>query len=119
MPRPKKQISFSSFGSDVKEARKAMGLSRRELAELLNIDPRYLANLENSGYLPSLQIFHVIVTVCKLPVEKYFHLETDEEFESAERQRITIKLRQCPDKYLPFVESAIDTANKQEEAGDE
>jgi len=108
-----------SFGSDVKEARKAMGLSRREFAVSLNIDPRYLANLENSGYLPSLQIFYAIVTACKLPVEKYFYPKTDDENESAERDRITLKLRQCPDKYLPFVESAIDTANKQDEAGNE
>ena len=106
-----------SFGQDVKEARKAMGLSRREMAEAINIDPRYLANLENSGYLPSLQIFYVIVTTCKLPVEKYFYPATDEKRENAERERITIKLRQCPDEYLPFVESTIDTANKQNDAG--
>lgn len=117
MPRPKKQAAFSSFGYDVKVARKAMGLSRRELAELLNIDPRYLANLENSGYLPSLQIFYLIITACKLPVEKYFFPEMEEKQRNAERDRITIKLRQCPDEYLPFVESALDTANKKNEAG--
>lgn len=40
---------FETLGSDIKEARKALGLSRRALDEQVSIDPRYLANIENSG----------------------------------------------------------------------
>ena len=38
--------------SSIKEARNALGLSRRALAEQISIDPRYLANIENSSDLP-------------------------------------------------------------------
>ncbi len=65
MPKHREQPAFAPFGNDVKEARKALGLSRAKMAELLDIDSRYLANIENSGSLPSLTVFHTIVTVCK------------------------------------------------------
>ena len=38
---------FETFGADVKAARNAKHLSRRTLAEIVNIDSRYLANIEN------------------------------------------------------------------------
>ena len=33
---------FETFGADVKEARKAKNLARKDLAEKVNIDTRYL-----------------------------------------------------------------------------
>ena len=32
---------FETFGTDVKEARKAKNLARKDLAEMVNIDSRY------------------------------------------------------------------------------
>ena len=36
---------FETFGADVKAARNAKHLSRRALAEIIDIDSRYLANI--------------------------------------------------------------------------
>lgn len=47
---------FETFGADVKEARKVKQLSRKTLAEQVNIDWRYLANIENDGTIPSLPV---------------------------------------------------------------
>ena len=52
MAKGKEYPGFETLGADIKEARKALGLSRKALAEKVNIDPRYLANIENSGDLP-------------------------------------------------------------------
>ena len=60
------------YSADLKAARKVLRLSRRALAEMVNIDPRYLANIENSGSLPSPPVFYQLVKICKLPVERYF-----------------------------------------------
>jgi transcriptional regulator with XRE-family HTH domain len=88
------------------------------MAETIGIDPRYLANIENSGSLPSLPIFYELVTLCRLPVDKYFYPGMDEA-ESAEKERLALKLRLCPEKYLPIIEAAIDSAINLGEAGGE
>lgn len=41
---------FETFGADIKEARKAKRLTRKDLAEKVNVDTRYLANIEINGY---------------------------------------------------------------------
>lgn len=106
MPQKRPTKSFSNLGIDLKEARKAMGMTRKQLAELVNIVPRYLANIENNGVLPSLPIFYELIRICRLPVERYFR-DCIQEC-SAERERISTKLIQCPEKYLPIIESTID-----------
>ena len=47
---------FETFGADVKAARKAKHLTRKDLAEKVNIESRYLANIrirERSPACPS------------------------------------------------------------------
>ena len=88
---------FETFGSDVKAARQAKRISRKAMAEKVNIDWRYLANIENEGAIPS------------LPVERYFNSEIMRE-ESEQRQRVSHKLKLCPEEYLPIIEGAIDSA---------
>ena len=44
---------FETFGADVKEARKAKNLARKDLAEKVNIDTRYLAKDRKSTRLNS------------------------------------------------------------------
>ena len=40
---------FETFGADVKAAREARRLARKTLAEMVGIEWRYLANIENQG----------------------------------------------------------------------
>lgn len=75
---------FETLGADIKEARKALGLSRRALAEQVSIDPRYLANIENSGDLPSVPVLYELARICKLPIERYFHPEAEEAAEKVD-----------------------------------
>lgn len=106
---------FESFGADVKAARKARHWSRKMMAEIINIDPRYLANIENDSTIPSLPVIIQLIKVCGLPVERYFNPEVMRE-ESSQRQRISHKLKLCPEQYLPIIEGAIDGALKNEES---
>lgn len=102
---------FETFGSDIKEARKIRGLSRSKVAETVHIDPRYLANIENEGVIPSLPVTIQLIRIFGLPVERYFNPELVRE-ESEQRQRIYHKLKMCPEQYLPIIEGAIDAAMK-------
>lgn len=58
MSKERETENFVSLGTDLKVARKVLGLSRRTLAEMVNIDPHYLVNSENSSVLPSLPVFY-------------------------------------------------------------
>ena len=114
---------FETFGADVKAARKAKRLSRKTMAEIINVDARYLANIENDGTIPSLPVVIQLIKECGLPVERYFNPEIMRE-ESAQRQRISHKLKLYPEQYLPIIEGAIDGAiqinnpKKKKETGD-
>ena len=109
---------FENFGADVKAARSAKRLSRKTLAEIVNIDSRYLANIENEGTIPSLPVIIQLIKVCGLPVERYFNPEIMRE-ESAQRQRISHKLKLCPEQYLTVIEGALDGALQTEKSADE
>ena len=100
---------FETFGSDVKAARQAKRISRKAMAEKVNIDWRYLANIENEGAIPSLPVIIQLIKACGLPVERYFTPEIMRE-ESEQRQRVSHKLKLCPEEYLPIIEGAIDSA---------
>lgn len=56
MKQDKVKYDFKASGQAIKEARKAKGISRNQLADRLNITPRYIASIENSGQHPSLQM---------------------------------------------------------------
>ena len=105
---------FETFGPNVKAGREALGLSRRALAELVDIDPRYLADIELVGTVPSIPVVLQLIRICKLPAERYFYPEVENE-DSEQRQRVSQKLRLCPEKYLPIIEGAIDGTTKVEE----
>ncbi len=107
-----------TFGEDVKATRIAKRLSRKTLAEIVSIDSRYLANIENEGAIPSLPIIIQLIKECGLPVERYFDPEVMRE-ESAQRQRISHKLKLCPGQYLTVIEGALDGALKIENSADE
>ena len=100
---------FETFGADIKEARKAKRLTRKDLAEKVNVDTRYLANIENKGTIPSLPVIIQLVKICGLPMERYFN-PTVMRQENKLRERVGQKLRLCPEQYLSIIEGAIDGA---------
>ena len=102
---------FETFGRDAKNARKAKGMSRQALADLLHIDSRYLANIENEDTIPSLPVVIQLIRICGLPIERYFNPEAMRE-ESTQRQRVSHKMKLCPEEYRPIIEGAIDSAIK-------
>ena len=104
---------FETFGADVKAAREAKRLARKTLAEMVGIEWRYLANIKDQGAIPSLPVMIQLIKICGLPVERYFNPEIMRE-ESEQRQRVSHKLKLCPEEYLPIIEGAIDGALKME-----
>ena len=102
---------FETFGADVKTAREKLGTSRRELAEKIGVDPRYLANIELKSTIPSMPLMVQLFHLCSLPAEKYSNPELRKQ-ETEQCQRVKYKVQLCPEKYLPAIESAIDELMK-------
>ena len=59
-----------------------------------------------------------LIKVCGLPVEQYFNPEIIRG-DSEQRQRVSHKLKLCPEHYLPVIEGAIDGALKIEQSAKE
>ena len=100
---------FETFGADVKAARKAKRITQRALAETLHVAVKYLADIENVGKIPSVPVLIQLVRICGLPMERYFNPAVIQN-ESELRQRVSHKLKLCPEEYLTTVEGAIDGA---------
>ena len=70
--RPVPLYDFKAFGAAIKAARKEYGESRKKVSDELYISPRYLANIENKGQQPSLQVFYDLVTRYHISVDQFF-----------------------------------------------
>lgn len=55
--RPVPKYDFKAFGAAIKAARTGRKESRKKVSDEMFISPCYLANIENKGQHPSLQIF--------------------------------------------------------------
>ena len=88
--RPVSIYDFKAFGQAIKAARKAKGISRNQLADTLNIAPRYIASIENSGQHPSLQILYELVTLLDVSVDQFFFPEREQEKSTRRRQLDTM-----------------------------
>lgn len=72
MKRAVPPYDFSAFGQAIKAARIGRNESRKKVSDDMNISPRYLANIENKGQQPSLQIFYELVTRYDISVDQFF-----------------------------------------------
>lgn len=96
------KYDFKAFGQAIKEARKAKGISRNQLADQMNIAPRYIASIENSGQHPSLQIFYELVTLLDVSVDQFFFPKNEIE-KSTKRRQLDRLLEDMSDKGLRIV----------------
>ena len=114
--RPVSIYDFKAFGQAIKEARKVKGLSRNELADQMNIAPRYIASIENSGQHPSLQIFYELVTLLDVSVDQFF-FPNKEADKSTQRRQLESLLDEMDSKDLIIMSATargIQEANSEE-----
>ena len=57
MRKKEDKYDFRAFGLAIKSARKKQNLTREQVGAMIEIDPRYLTNIENKGQHPS---FHTM-----------------------------------------------------------
>ena len=99
MRKKEDKYDFRAFGLAIKEARKKQGLTREQVGAMIEIDPRYLTNIENKGQHPSLQVLYDLVSLLNVSVDEFF-LSSDSLAKSSRRRQLESKIDNFTDAVL-------------------
>ena len=72
------------LGERIKEIRKTRKMTQNELAEIINVDPKYISKIETSSGTPSLDVLENIASALKVEVSSLFetnHLKSKDELD--------------------------------------
>ena len=117
MRKKEDKYDFRAFGLAIKEARKKQGLTRDQVGAMIEIDPRYLTNIENKGQHPSLQVLYDLVSLLNVSVDEFF-LPSDSLAKSSKRRQLESKIDNFTDADLVIMESVADGIVKYKEMED-
>lgn len=117
MRKKEDKYDFRAFGLAIKEARKKQGLTREQVGAMIEIDPRYLTNIENKGQHPSLQLLYDLVSLLNVSVDEFF-LPSDSLAKSSRRRQLESKIDNFTDADLVIMESVADGIVKYKEMED-
>ncbi len=115
--RPVPLYDFKAFGAAIKAARNEYGESRKKVSDELYISPRYLANIENKGQQPSLQVFYDLVTRYHISVDQFFFPNSNAE-KSTGRRQLDALLDGMSDKGIRIVTATAREITEVEKAED-
>jgi transcriptional regulator with XRE-family HTH domain len=112
----REKLDLRAFGQAVKEAREDKGLSREQLAEILDRSPRHTQYIETRGQHPSLQIFYEIVRLFNISVDYYFFPDTTESKTTLRRQ-LDAMLNGMDEKELSVIAATVKAMHEARESG--
>ena len=106
MRKKEDKYDFRAFGLAIKEARLKRGLTREQVGALIEIDPRYLTNIENKEQHPS-----ILVSLLHVSVDEFF-LPANNLVKSTRRLQIEKYMDSFTDKELSLMESLASGINE-------
>ena len=118
MRKTEDKYDFRAFGLAIKAARMKQGPTREQVGAKIEIDPRYLTNIENKGQHPSLQVFYDLVTLLNVSVDEIF-LPTSDKVKSTRRRQLEQQLDTFDDKDMVVMESVAAGIIKSKEVGED
>ena len=99
-------FDFTPIGLAIKKSRTAQGITREQLARIVDYDPRHLQAIENEGQKPSLELFIQLVTMFNISVDEYI-FPNKEVNKSSARRRLDAQLDNLDDKELSVIEATV------------
>lgn len=118
MRKREDKYDFRAFGLAIKAAIIKQGLTREQVGAIIEIDPRYLTNIENKGQHPSLQVFYDLVSLLNVSVDEFF-LPASGLSKSTRRRQLDKQLDTFDDKDLIIIESVADGILKSKKVEEE
>ena len=116
MRKKEDKYDFRAFGLAIKEARKKQGLTREQVGAMIEIDPRYLTNIENKGQHPSLQIFFELMLRYNISVDQFLLEKPDTK--NTQRRQLDSLLDTMSDKGIRIVTATAREITEVEQAED-
>ena len=113
--RPK--YDFRAIGQAIKEARLKKGWTREELAQEVDLAPRYIMSLENKGQHPSFQVFVELMTLFDISADQFLFPEKNNKKPTCRRQLDTI-LDELEEKDYIILEATAKALQKANETGE-
>ncbi len=107
-------FDFTPIGQAIKKARTARGMTREQLARIVDYDPRHLQAIENEGQYPSLELFIQLVTMFDVSVDEYI-FPNKEVKKSSVRRRLDAQLNRLDDRELSVIEATVNGLCKAKE----
>lgn len=101
-----KDFDFMALGQAIKNAREVKGMTREQLAEILDLAPRHIQSIENEGQHPSFQLFVRLVTMFDISVDQYIFPDKKAD-KSTIRRQIDSVLDTFNDDELTIIEGTI------------
>ena len=99
-------FDFTPIGQAIKKARTSQGMTREQLARIVDYDPRHLQAIENEGQYPSLELFIQLVTMFNISVDEYIFPQKEVK-KSSVRRRLDAQLDKLDDKELSVIEATV------------
>ena len=105
---------FTPIGQAIKKARTSQGMTREQLARIVDYDPRHLQAIENEGQYPSLELFIQLVTMFNISVDEYIFPQKEVK-KSSVRRRLDAQLDILDDRELSVIEATVNGLCKAKE----
>ena len=102
-------FDFTPIGQAIKKARTSQGMTREQLARIVDYDPRHLQAIENEGQYPSLELFIQLVTMFNISVDEYIFPQKEVK-KSSVRRRLDAQLDILDDRELSVIEATVSPA---------
>lgn len=99
-------FDFTPIGQAIKKARTSQGMTREQLARIVDYDPRHLQAIENEGQYPSLELFIQLVTMFNISVDEYIFPQKEVK-KSSVRRRLDAQLDILDDRELSVIEATV------------
>ena len=112
--RPVEKYDFKAFGEAIKAARTERKESRKKVSDEMFISPRYLANIENKGQHPSLQIFFELMLRYDISVDQFLLEKPDTK--NTQRRQLDTLLDTMSDKGIRIVTATAKEIKEVEKA---
>ena len=107
-------FDFTPIGQAIKKARTSQGMTREQLARIVDYDPRHLQAIENEGQYPSLELFIQLVTMFNISVDEYIFPQKEVK-KSSVRRRLDAQLDILDDRELSVIEATVNGQCKAKE----